>query len=378
MRPTAAPFAVRLRVLLFAFVLVTPASLLLLGFDGGDQRAENRTLNAFPRLDGSVASLAAFGPGVQAWFNDHFGLRSTFIRWHGISRYAWLHMSPMPHVLLGADGWLFYAEDGAIEDMAQAEPFTADELAAWRATVTRTRDWLQARGIAYVFTVAPDKHAIYPEAIPPTVRRIGHSSRTDQLLEALADTGVTIDVRPALLEAKPRERLYHQTDTHWNARGAYAAYGVLVDRLHGARPGVPAPWPRSDFEETERQTLGRDLAGMLGLTYALGERDLGLRPIRARRAQVIEPAGEETTGEVGRLVVEVPDAALPRAVIFRDSFTVGLAPFLSEHFSRAVFLWQNTFDADVVIREHADVVVQEIVGRHLYGYVPTPELVPSP
>jgi hypothetical protein len=41
-----------------------------------------------------------------------------------------------------------------------------------------------------------------------------------------------------------------------------------------------------------------------------------------------------------------------------------------------VYLWQNDFDADVVRDEHADVVIQEIVGRHLYTFTPSPELVP--
>jgi hypothetical protein len=53
-------------------------------------------------------------------------------------------------------------------------------------------------------------------------------------------------------------------------------------------------------------------------------------------------------------------------------------PFLSEHFSRAVYLWQNDFDATAVESEHPDVVLQEIVGRHLYNFIPSPELVPNP
>ena len=76
-------------------------------------------------------------------------------------------------------------------------------------------------------------------------------------------------------------------------------------------------------------------------------------------------------------VTEIPGSALPRAVIFRDSFASRLVPFLSEHFSRAVYLWQNDFDADIVEKEHADVVIQEIVGRHLYNFIPSPELVPD-
>ena len=128
----------------------------------------------------------------------------------------------------------------------------------------------------------------------------------------------------------------------------------------------------------ERVVEGLDLAGMMGLTRVLREVNLTLVPKRTRRARVLEPAGGGPTDEVGLLVTGIDDPSLPRAVIFRDSFTSALVPFLSEHFSRAVYLWQNDFDADVVTREHPDVVIQEIVGRHLYNFIPSPELVPQP
>jgi hypothetical protein len=142
-------------------------------------------------------------------------------------------------------------------------------------------------------------------------------------------------------------------------------------------PRTPPAWTRDDFDAVETMLPGMDLAGMMGLTRVLTETDLRLVPRRPRRARVVEPAGAAPTAEEGRLVTELDDPSLPRAVIFRDSFVSRLVPFLSEHFSRAVYLWQNDFDADVVAREHPDVVIQEIVGRHLYNFIPSPELVPD-
>ena len=48
-----------------------------------------------------------------------------------------------------------------------------------------------------------------------------------------------------------------------------------------------------------------------------------------------------------RVVTEGP-ASGPRALIFRDSFGSAMIPFLSEHFSRAVYVWQNNFDPALV------------------------------
>jgi hypothetical protein len=178
------------------------------------------------------------------------------------------------------------------------------------------------------------------------------------------------------MNAKQQERIYHRTDTHWNDRGALVAYQAIVEAVRRQAPAVPPPWQRSDFDAVSRETHGRDLAGMLGLTRVLREEDLVLVPKRPRQARVIEPPDASPTAEEGLLITEIPGSTLPKAVIVRDSFMTALVPFLSEHFRRAVYVWQKDFDATTVKAEHPDVVIHEIVGRHLYNFIPSPEVVP--
>jgi hypothetical protein len=367
----------RLLILTFIVIISLPLAANLAGMDGADPGAENRELAAFPRLDGSMATLGAMPGRFVLWFDDHFGLRSTLVRWYGELRLFGLGVSPTSTVIKGGDGWFFYGEDGSLDDYAHVDPMTPDALENWRAATTRAHDWLRARGVAYVFLIAPDKYVIYPEQMPPTIRQVSPASRTAQLSDTLRHTGFTVDVRPPLMQAKAGERIYHRTDTHWNDRGALVAYQTIIDAVRRQVPAVPPAWSRDDFEPVTREVEGMDLASMMGLTRVLREVDLALVPKHPRRARVVEPADAEPMAEEGRLVTEIPGSPLPRAVVFRDSFVSRLVPFLSEHFSRAVYLWQNDFDADVVSQEHPDVVIQEIVGRHLYGFIPSPELVPK-
>ena len=109
---------------------------------------------------------------------------------------------------------------------------------------------------------------------------------------------------------------------------------------------------------------------MLGLDDVLREHDLALDPIVPRRARLLEPGDLHEGYEVARVVTEVSDPRLPKAVIFRDSFMSAMVPFLSEHFSRAVYMWQNDVDRDLVLRERPTLVILEIVGRRLQTYVP--------
>jgi hypothetical protein len=367
----------RLLVALFITVIGLPLAANLAGIDGADAGAENRELAAFPRLGGTLVSAAAYPAHFSDWFDDHFGFRSLLVRWYGESRLFVLGVSPSAAVVAGRDGWFFYGDDKGVEDYAQVEPMTPEALANWRSAVTRARDWLRARGIAYVFTIAPDKHVLYGDEMTPAIARVGDVSRADQLFTTLQDMGLAVDVRSSLVAAKAAERIYQKTDTHWNDRGAFVAYQGIITAVRGRVPTTPPAWTRGDFEPVDRVVEGLDLAGMMGLKRVLREVDLTLVPRRLRRARVVEPAGASPTDEEGRLVTEIDDPRLPRAVIFRDSFVSHLVPFLSEHFSRAVYLWQNDFDAAVVEQEHPDVVIQEIVGRHLYNFIPSPELVPK-
>lgn len=365
-----------LLVSLFIAAISLPLGANLLGRDGADPIAENRTLANFPVLGGTWKSLRDFPGGLCDWFDDHFGFRADLIRWDASGRLFAFETSPSTAVLRGKNGWLFYADDGASEDVAEAPALDEGSLRNWRTTILAERNWLRSREIAFVFLIPPDKHVIYPEELPDDVGQAGPISRTDQVLDALSDSGITVDLRPALREAKKADRLYHRTDSHWNERGALVAYQTLVDSIRRQLPSVPPPWSRSDFDAVSRETRGRDLAGMLGLTRVLHEEDLALVPKRPRQARVIEPPGAEPTAEEGLLITEIAGSSLPKAVIVRDSFMSALVPFLSEHFSRAVYVWQNDLDATTIQQEHPDVVIHEIVGRHLYNFIPSPEVVP--
>jgi alginate O-acetyltransferase complex protein AlgJ len=357
--------------LLFVGLLCLPVSMKALGVEGDTHSGEKRELAPFPSVEATWSSLASLGARFQSYVEDNFGLRALLIRGHALLDAEVLRVSPSPTVLWGRGGWLFYADDGATEDIVADAPLSAPELEVWRRTLVDDRNWLRARGIEYVFALAPDKHLIYPEYLPPGIRRLGET-RMDQLQAYLrAHTDLTlVDLEGALREAKNHDRVYDRTDTHWNRRGAYVGYRAIMGAVAAGVPGVQPPWPPTDFEAVRTMTPGKDLAVMLGLSDVLPEEDLGFEPLRLRRARVVEPPNPSPNGDEGYLVTEIPGSTLPRAVIFRDSFTSRMIPFLSEHFSHAAYYWQNDLDPAAVLEERPAVVIHEIVGRHLTMLVP--------
>jgi len=366
-------------IALFLAIIATPGLGLLLGIDRSQvSEAEMRRLTEFPEWSWQRDALATWPGRFERYFKDRFAFRNALIRlqagvlWHG------LHTSSTDTVIAGKGDWLFYADDGGIQDYVQSEPFSETDLQRWQLTLERIRDWLASRGTRFLFVLAPDKQMIYPELMPASLHRLHNSYRADQLLAYMRahSTVEILDLRPAILEAKPHELLYHRYDTHWNDRGALIGYQQIAMRLERWFPAIQ-PLQRSDFVTSPAAPSG-DKTTMLGLVDQGKVTTPGLVPRQGWSSRVVFPANPDPYGEDGTVVTEMKPGTRLRAVMFRDSFSSRLIPFLSEHFSRILYQWQNDFDPDLVRREHPDVVIQEMVGRHFINFVPTPELVPDP
>jgi hypothetical protein len=333
---------------------------------------EKRILAPPPALDLRHFSATHFTGQLQAYLTDHFGFRSTLVRWNARITAQTLAVPLSPRVMFGKDGWLFLADEDIIKDYRCLQPFTETELRQWAGLLERRRDWLKQRGCHYLFFVAPNQHTIYSEELPAYITRVRDTSRLDQLLAYLKahSTVTVVDVRPALLAAKGRERVYQKTDTHWNERGAFAAYQEILKLIQGWFPGLQAV-PRNRFQDTAMTGPGGDLAAMMGLTDLYPEEVLGLRPLDPRRAEMTNwpldrlkalkdhPSTVEESG--------IPGSHLPRLVMFHDSFGTALKPFLAEHFARALFEFQAmAFDESILEREKPDLVIQEITERYMW------------
>jgi len=172
-------------------------------------------------------------------------------------------------------------------------------------------------------------------------------------------------------------RIYHKTDTHWNDEGAFIAYRQIAEQLARRDPSIKV-LSRADFEPRiiESRRAG-DLARMLGVDDRFEEERTILAPRRPRRARQVWP-GEliskkaEAYGwsqERTPRVMEVRDVSLPRLVAVHDSFLIQIIPFLSEHFSRSVYL-SHTFEPEVIAAEKPDIVIDEVVERILSQPMP--------
>jgi hypothetical protein len=323
---------------------------------------ENRPLAQFPQLSMRPGALIRFPRDFGNYFNDHFAFRRMLIRWQALARVKWLGDSSSPSVILGKDGWLF---DGANIGLRQgAGPLTEDQIARWQQVLIARKDWLAARGIKYLFVVVPGKGEVYPEFLPE-FGLPSQVSRQDQLIAALRGSTVEIlDLRPSLLAAKHAQLVYLKTDTHWNSFGSFVGYETIIKELSRSFP-VLHPLAESDLQFSRPSTVSGNLARMLGLYDSITEQVIG---VSTGDSQPIVDGNSANPNEMAES--EQQAATLPRLVMFRDSFSTSMIPFLSRHFSRAVYVWQQQLDRQLIETEHPAVVIQEVYEGLVEDYPP--------
>ena len=340
---------------------------------------ENRKIAALPAMPSTWVALRDYPARFDAFFDDRFGMRGPLVRLDHWARAIVFAVSPVPKVLIGKAGWLYFrGEDAKAFDRwyRGSEAIGDAAIAALRIELLQRQAFLASRGIPFLVVVVPEKYSIYPEFLPDWA--VARAARTpfDRIVTALAgDTELHfVDLRAALRAAKGSQRLYYQTDSHWNYLGASVGYAAFMPEVTKLLPGLSiAAVMRPPYIAGVDYYSG-DLAQMLGLPAQFREDDIAplgkiLATPESRCAQL--DAAASGPG-VESFVYRCPNPPLFTALIYRDSMGIPLQPMLAENFSRSTFVTSAQLDAALVDRLNPDIVIEELVERTLTGLAAYP------
>jgi alginate O-acetyltransferase complex protein AlgJ len=362
---------VRFLAVLFFASLFIPLIGAWLHWDFSTAANENRRLAEMPSIPKSFKDAQKYSDRWLNFFRDHFGLRNTLIHSVAVTRFQGLGSDTDGNVIIGKDGWLFYRPDGDQNLIAYRglNPFSDDELNVWQELLEKRNAFLASRGIPLLVVVPPDKQTIYPEYLPPEFHRLRPQSRLDQLIDRLRQTHSPvrlIDLRPALLAAKPTALLYYRTDTHWNDSGSYVGYRAIIPFVQQLLPRWHiVPQTYADFYRTPPHLEIGDLAKMIDMPDQYPDPEFSLiRKIPFTMPPTLADRNESTT-------TDSHDPAKPRLVFYHDSFALGLAQMLGPHFGRVVYACYYGMDSSQILPEKPDLVIDEFLERNLYLPPPT-------
>lgn len=353
-------------IMSFIFVLNAPNLFLLSGMKDAENTEKRGTLNIDQNdnLEGLNKKIRK----VEALYDDNFGLRNLLIKANSFIDVKLFNSSPTNKVVIGKEGWLFYGVEGEKSSMdlyRGTSKFTEAELSKIKNNLEERRDWLKNQGIPFILLITPNKETIYPEYYNDRYKKVSEESRQDQLLKYLRKNSNidVVDLRESLKAEKKREILYLKTDTHWNELGAYFGYKGLTEEIHKYIPTIkPLELDKFDIKKEHREAQGGDLANMLSLSKSYGDEYVLVNHKDGKKAI---PNMQPKYGLMNGYVLENPNKSLPKLLMFRDSFTINMIPYISEHFSESVYEWTHYFHANAVKEVKPDIVIHQIVERNL-------------
>ena len=348
----------------------------------------------------AISPLRTFPERFEGYFDQHLGFREQLVRWNNGVTVLWLRTNPSTRirdrerdearpesafgggrVMLGDDGWLFYLPRFSEKSFRCLEPLGHRELRFWQRYFETRRARLAERNIDYVLVVVPEKYNVFPELIPPILRKRVGLTRTDQVLNLLAEeTAVDVlDLRQWMREIRTEYPLYHRTGTHWNELGAFLSYRELLLHLQKAYPAFE-PWSLESFKVQYRWGKDRDAALLLGIQGMMKDEYVDLIPLKHRVAQEagsggiskwMKPLQEQGYWPGGFVRRRTGRADLPRAVFLHDSFLATyMEPFLSEHFEAVTYYWQENVPFERLISQTPDLVIELRAERIFDTHVP--------
>ncbi|MCP4112437.1 MAG: hypothetical protein GY749_44080 [Desulfobacteraceae bacterium] len=329
---------------IFFFIITFPSVIWIAVDDKIISATEKRKLKQLPDFPLTADALKKYPGEFDVYFMDQFGLRDKLYYLYDIIMVN-LGVSPSYKIMLGKNGWLFLDDVGVIDDYRNVRSFTPEELETFKACLESKYYRLKKQNIKYLFVIVPNKHTIYSEHLPSGIKKLGNKSKYDQFTEYMQNSAVpVIDLRPALISAKEKYRIYHKTDTHWNSLGADIAQYEIVRFINTVWPDIE-PYPARAGKITWKEGKGGDLANVMGLSGYFKE----LRP--------------ETN---------MPDSLKKknskRLLIFGDSFSNALIPYLSHYFSYSnrILKYANQSLLEKYVKaEYPDIVIEESIERHL-------------
>ena len=208
----------------------------------------------------------------------------------------------------------------------------------------------------------PNKSSIYVEFLPSSLKKIQQDtlSKLDQVIEYnhKNNLGLNIsDVRKVLNKEKITTKLYHQHDTHWNSYGAFLAYQQFIINTK-----LPIkPYSLEDFEIKWKTTFEGDLIEAMGICNNNTIHEI--EPIFTLKDKSISI--EETEGDFKYSIVTKNNNAKrdEKVVVFKDSYTNAIQPFLSLHFKEVYYIWTD-YNQEVINQLSPDIVIISKVERY--------------
>lgn len=334
--------------LLILCICILPLSLLWVR--PAQTTVENRTMAPLPKLQTEEGFNWDFLPQAGAYFTDHFAFRQEMVSINAAIRAGIFGVSPVEDVIVGDDGWLYYA--ATLDDYQHKNSISERMLFCTAHNIALMQEYTQGLGKTFVFTIAPNKNSLYGEHMPKQLQfQVAGESDAQRLLPWLMRENVNYVDLFALFKEQ-EETLYYARDSHWTQKGAVMVYHTLLD-VCGK--------PHETYEDGE-VVQAEDYLGDLGVMLF----PVGAKPER-RLQYPVENTWQYVEGEKAedQFILTENVKGEGNLLMYRDSFGNSLLPYMAQTFSQAVFSREVPYRMSDLVTYEPDILIVGKVERQL-------------
>lgn len=353
-----------------AATLISPSS----GTTGKEDEAKAPQLFSDGRLNDSI------GTQFNDFFTKSIPFRSQVITAQNTLSGAFLGKENN-NVITGKNGWL-YTKESTDEFIGVRKSSRALHNAS--ETIRIMQECVTAKGMNFVFTVAPDKNQIYPEYMPAGYIKSDTNNLTVLEKYLRADKVNYVSLKDELLGLRKKNKslLYLKGDTHWNGLGALYGYNAIMNGLggeHESFSGTDYVYSNDWYGDIAK--MAYPAAPPVCRQYYFDIDYSRIRFMQPRTSQSNDKLMEDLMSdkeENDTNIRTINPAGKDSLYISRDSFGRAMLPFLVSNYKSTYITRTRSFDLRAADKNKYTDVVYEIVERKLDSITDTAPLLYAP
>lgn len=342
----------KIYIAVFFIILCLPS--LAMFFYKTDANVEKRKVQSFPDLKKEGKLNIRYFDELSNYFSDNFAYRQELIAIDAFIKSKIFKESNNEKVIVGKNGWLFFSE--TLDDYLGRNTLSDRQIFSCARVLYLLQENAEQNGKKFLFTVAPNKNALYPEYMPDRYIQIDDKNNYAMLKKELSAQRVNfIDLQKLFQDE--RKVVYHKLDTHWNNEGAAMACNWILDNLEQQHYDYS-----SEPKKIENNFSG-DLYGML---FPKGDKkDENI--MYEKKHSYIYVSKTKNVEDISLKTENLEkDGSI---VMYRDSFGNALIPFIADEFKNGYFTKAVPYNWELADIYNADAVVIEIAQRHISSLI---------
>lgn len=174
--------------------------------------------------------MEEYPSNFDAYFNDHFSLRSLYNLWYAYISYALVKPEKPEKLIKAADD--FYFDFKTAADLYMGGYMMYDnQLEELQDELARRKSYCEERGCQYYLVLIPSKYHVFKAQVPWSIQQHeAKYNRLDQIAESAEKAQIDfLDLR-RVFEKENTEGFYHRLDNHWNQTGGMHA-GIAINEM---------------------------------------------------------------------------------------------------------------------------------------------------